>query len=76
MSNVTLKHKITENVVSMPCEQWDAQKDVPEIRNAFEVIEGSAGCTTCGSEPEVEEEKAPETKPAKSAAKNTSKESE
>lgn len=77
MSNVTLKHKITDKVTSVPCEQWESQKLVPEIAAVFEVVGGSAGCTTCGGDEEtVVEDDAPETKPAKNAAKNTSKESE
>jgi hypothetical protein len=75
VSTVILKHKITSAKVSMPCEQWEAWKDVPEMQDAFEVVEGSAGCTTCGPDPAVEEP-AIETKASKSAVKNTSKESE
>lgn len=76
MSTVILKHRVTHTKVAVPCEQWESWKDVPEMKDAFEVVEGSAGCTTCGTDPVVDEDKTSETKPAKSAAKNTSKESE
>jgi hypothetical protein len=81
MSNVTLKHKVTNEPISLPCETWEAWSLVPELKAAYEVVEGSAGCKDCGIDPEIESKDAPqaksvETKVDKSAAKNTSKDGE
>ena len=79
MTNITLKHKLTQELVDVPCETWEAYLLIPELAAAYSVVKGNPGCIPCGVAPEIEDElvtEPEESKASKTASKNTSKESE
>lgn len=84
MATITLKHVVTGNVIDLPCETWESWA-LTALKDAYTVVEGSAGCVPCGIAPTPEPDEVVEEAPApvpsyakagKNSPKNTSKESE